>query len=419
MDKKLKEKAVEMLISKKGDPRITYAEIELATGYSRRQLMRMSKRIDEEGAKAVLEHGNAGRKPATAATEDEVAYIRRLKEPYPSITMAQLRDIFIEDVILNPARADDVERYGLVARSKSWFRDLYRREGWTSPAQRPCRAGGGRETHPVREPMPRRGMLVQVDGTPYDWFGDGDARVLHLAVDDATTEVLAGAFMPTECVRGYARMAERMVASHGVPEAVYSDKHSVFVSAKGASATQFSMMMSDLGVRQVLAGSPQAKGRVERYNLTEQLRLVNDIVRFGIGGYDELDAWFNDFYAAYLNSKFSFPPSDPSSAFREPPEGYDPGRVFRIRLTRIARGGMISYEMGLYLMVDSDGVIYDPGEGVRVNVYVDVWTDGLYVERYGKRYTCVLAAVRRHKKPELVDSQKELQELLDKMGRRS
>lgn len=419
MDKKLKEKAVEMLISKKGDPRITYAEVELATGYSRRQLMRMSKRIDEEGAKAVLEHGNAGRKPATAATEDEVAYIRRLKEPYPSITMAQLRDIFIEDVILNPARADDVERYGLVARSKSWFRDLYRREGWTSPAQRPCRADGGRETHPVREPMPRRGMLVQVDGTPYDWFGDGDARVLHLAVDDATTEVLAGAFMPTECVRGYARMAERMVASHGVPEAVYSDKHSVFVSAKGASATQFSMMMSDLGVRQVLAGSPQAKGRVERYNLTEQLGLVNDIVRFGIGGYDELDAWFNDFYAAYLNSKFSFPPSDPSSAFREPPEGYDPGRVFRIRLTRIARGGMISCEMGLYLMVDSDGVIYDPGEGVRVNVYMDVWTDGLYVERYGKRYTCVLAAVRRHKKPELVDSQKELQELLDKMGRRS
>ena len=59
MDKKLKEKAVEMLISKKGDPRITYAEIELATGYGRRQLMRMSKRIDEEGAKAVLEHGNA------------------------------------------------------------------------------------------------------------------------------------------------------------------------------------------------------------------------------------------------------------------------------------------------------------------------------------------------------------------------
>ena len=80
---------------------------------------------------------------------------------------------------------------------------------------------------------------------------------------------------------------------------------------------------------------------------------------------------------------------------------------------------MISYEMGLYLMVDSDGVIYDPGEGVRVNVYMDVWTDGLYVERYGKRYTCVLAAVRRHKKPELVDNQKELQELLDKMGRRS
>lgn len=421
MDKKTKERAVELLVSKKGNPEITYAEIEQATGYSRRQLMRMSKRIDEEGAQAVLEHGNAGRKPACAATEEEVAYIRRLKEPYRSITIAQLRDIYIEDVIENPDKAGDVERYGLAPRSKSWFRDLFAREGWVSPASRPCRADGGRQTHPLREPAPRRGMLVQVDGTPFDWFGDGDARVLHIAVDDATTEVLAGCFMPTECIRGYARMTERMVLAHGAPEALYSDKHSVFVSTKGRAKgpTQYAMMLSDLGIRQILAGSPQAKGRVERYNYTEQLRLVNDIIRFGVRDYDHLDSWFNEFYAAYLNAKFSFPPAEASSAFRPLPEGFEPASVFRVRHERIARNGMISYEMGLYLMVDGDGVVYDPGEGVRVNLYIDVWTEEMYVERYGKRYACVLASVRRHEKTELVGNQKELQELLDKMGRRS
>ena len=308
-----------------------------------------------------------------------------------------------------------MERYGLVARSKSWFRELFRREGWKSPAQKPERAHCGRVAHPIRDPMPRRGMLVQVDGTPYDWFGGGDARVLHLAVDDATTEVLAGCFMPLECMRGYARMAERMVRRSGAPEAVYSDKHSVFRSTKAGTATQLAMMLDDLGIRMIFANTPQAKGRVERYNLTGQLRLVNDIIRFGIEGYDQLDSWFNEFYVAYLNRKFSFPPVEPGSEFSPLPEGFDYSSVFRIRLTRVARGGMISYEMGLYWMVDGDGELYDPGEDVKVNLFIDVWTEEMYVERYSKRYRCVLCGVREHKKAELVGNQKELQDLLSKM----
>ena len=415
MDKKAKAKAIELLVAKKGDLSLTYADIERKTGYSRRQLIRISKQIDERGAEAAAEHGNTGRKPATTATEDELRYLREFKKPYESITIAQFRDIFVEDVIENPDRRDDVERYGLVARSKSWFRELFRREGWKSPAQKPERAHGGRVAHPVREPMPRRGMLVQVDGTPYDWFGDGDVRVLHLAVDDATTEVLAGCFMPLECMRGYARMTERMVRRCGAPEAVYSDKHSVFRSAKSGTETQLAMMLSDLGIRMIFASSPQAKGRVERYNLTGQLRLVNDIIRFGIEGYEQLDAWFNEFYVSYLNRKFSFPPAEPESEFRRLPEGFGYSSVFRIRLTRIARGGMISYEMGLYWMVDGDGELYDPGEGVRVNLFIDVWTEEMYVERYGKRYPCVLCGVREHRKAELIDNQKELQGLLKKM----
>lgn len=415
MDRKTKTKAIELLVAKRNDPSLTYADIERKTGYSKRQLIRISKQIDERGADGAGTHGNAGRKPATAASEDEVRYLREFKRPYESITIAQFRDIFIEDVIENPDKRDDVERYGLVARSKSWFRELFRREGWKSPAQKPERAHGGRVAHPVREPMPRRGMLVQVDGTPYDWFGNGDARVLHLAVDDATTEALSGCFMPAECMRGYARMTERMVRRSGVPEAVYSDKHSVFRSVKAGTQTQLAMMLSDLGVRMIFANSPQAKGRVERYNLTGQLRLVNDIIRFGIEDYDQLDRWFNEFYIDYLNRKFSFPPAEPGSEFRRLPEGFGYSSVFRIRLTRIARGGMISYEMGLYWMVDPNGELYDPGEGVKVSLFIDVWTEEMYVERYGKRYLCVLCGVREHRKAELVDNQKELQDLLKRM----
>ena len=40
--------------------------------------------------------------------------------------------------------------------------------------------------------MPNRGILIQIDGTPYDWFGNGKMCSLHLAVDDSTDEMLVG-----------------------------------------------------------------------------------------------------------------------------------------------------------------------------------------------------------------------------------
>lgn len=61
MDKKTKAKAIELLIAKKSNPSLTYADIERKTGYSRRQLIRISKQIDERGAEGAAEHGNAGR----------------------------------------------------------------------------------------------------------------------------------------------------------------------------------------------------------------------------------------------------------------------------------------------------------------------------------------------------------------------
>ena len=137
MERAKREKALRLLARKKSDPKITYADIELETGYSKRQLIRLSKRLDQEDVGSVLVHGNSGSRPHNASSEDEVRYLRRLKEPYPNVTIAHFRDIYIEDVIENPAKADDVQRYGLVRRGPTWFRELFAREGWTSARRAP------------------------------------------------------------------------------------------------------------------------------------------------------------------------------------------------------------------------------------------------------------------------------------------
>jgi AraC-like DNA-binding protein len=416
MDKATKERALRLLAEKKSNAQITYSDIETETGYSRRQLMRLSKRLETESESEVLAHGNSGSRAHNAASDEELRVIRELKSPYPNVTIAHFRDIYIEDVIENPARAGDVERYGLVPRSASWFRRLFEREGWRSPAQRgPRRDGDGRQ-HPKRLPLPRAGMMAQVDGTPHDWFGGGRPWCMHLAVDDATTGVLAGWFMERECMRGYARMMREAVTRHGIPRSMYSDKDSVFRAVKDGSPTQFALMMRDLGIRMIFANSPQAKGRVERHNSTAQMRLPTDIVRFGIRDYDEPNAWFNEFYAPYLNMKFSYAPLDPTSDFVPLPGGLDLSEVFRTRETRLARGCSISYGGAIYMMADADGVVLEVPDDTKLDVHVDAITEEMYVERSGKRWPCVEVAKRERQGTFFgIQDRRELQRHLSEM----
>lgn len=419
MDKDTKELALHLLIQKQSDLHLTYELIERETGYSKRQLIRLSSDLQEKDMESIMTHGNAGRKPVTTASDQEVSYLREMKKPYPLITVAQFRDIFIEDVIENPKKKSEVKKYRLKPRSISWFRELFIKEGWTSPAQKAIREEGSHVTHPIRKPRPCRGELVQIDGTPFDWFGDGRVYTLHLAVDDATTEVLAGWFMPTECTCGYCRMMRLILEKYGVPEALYSDRDSVFRSVKGGGITQYAMMMEDLHIQTIFALSAQSKGRIERYNGTAQLRLPNDIKRFGINhDYNELNKWFNDFYIKYMNRKFAFTPLDPHDAFICLPKDFDYSEVFRIRETRRMSHNMFSYKTAMYSLFNSDGELMTFQDKTTVNIYTDVFTEELYAIRYGKRYSCMQVGENARDKSQKIENQKDLQEFLNDYRRK-
>jgi hypothetical protein len=394
----------------------TYTEIEQRSGYGKRQLIRMMQELREgKSTASVLVHGNTGRQPVTTASEEEYQYLREFKKPYPVITIAQFRDIFIEDVISNPEMQGDVKKYDLKPRSESWFRQLFLKEGWISPAEKPVRTDGSHVTHPIRKPMAQRGQLLQIDGTDFDWLGTGENYTLHSAVDDATTEILSGSFMPNECMRGYALMMRTVLIKYGKPLSIYSDQHSIFRSVRNHAISQFGMMMQDLGIHMIFAQSSQAKGRIERYNQTNQLRLVNDAIRFKIKDYSQLNRWYNDFYCGYLNRKFSFSPLDPNDAYIEMPEGYDYSKIFRARFERTISAGMFSVGNTIYSPVNEDGEVIHIQNGAKVKLFIDVQTEELYMERYGKRYTCVQVCQRKRSPVEEVENQKELAAYLRKV----
>lgn len=73
-------------------------------------------------------------------------------------------------------------------------------------------------------------------------------------------------------------MLEILVTKYGIPENIYCDKHTVLISPIDGNLTQFGHMCEDLGINIIAANTPQAKGKVEKWNNTIQNRLINDII---------------------------------------------------------------------------------------------------------------------------------------------
>lgn len=409
-EKKNKELAIRLLREKLSNEMLwTYEEISNLTHLSKSSLIRIMKAIlEKKDTVSILLHGNAGKKSHKAASDQEINFIRNLKLQYPVITIAQFRDIFIEDFYMNPNKQDIVSSFGLHLRSLSWFRNLFITEGWSSPHMRHT-LKTNHSIHLIRVPSTKSGFLVQIDGTPFDWFGSGEMWTLHLAVDDATSDVLSGYFMPTERQLGYCHMMKYLFEEYGVPSTLYSDRHTIFHNKTG-ELTQFGQMMNDLGIRMIFAGSPQAKGRIERYNGTCQSRLPNDIKRFGIKDYDELNVWFNTTYRKYLNQKFARNPIDPHSAFM--PIEVNLSEIFTLRYIRKINNGIFSFQKNYYAPVDDDGKPYFIKSNTEVNVRIDVFTEDVFIIRYGKVIHCKIVSSRTYRQTSTAENQKELSLLL-------
>lgn len=108
--KKSKELALSLLSDKlRESKQITYLDIQQLTGYSKRQLIRLSKElINEKDMEDILHHANEGRIPVNKATTNEIKFICEFKTPYPNITITQFMDIYHEDIIYNPECKDVV-----------------------------------------------------------------------------------------------------------------------------------------------------------------------------------------------------------------------------------------------------------------------------------------------------------------------
>ncbi len=183
--------------------------------------------------------------------------------------------------------------------------------------------GKSRKKVKIHQERPRRlreGELVQIDGSPHDWF-EGRAPKCNLTVfiDDATSKLKALHFSPAETTEAYMHTLSDYLAAHGRPAALYSDKHGIFRvnhADKEGELTQFTRALKTLDIEPIHANTPQAKGRVERANKTLQDRLVKEMRLAGINSIEQANQFIPGFIEDY-NRRFAVEPASSDNAHRK------------------------------------------------------------------------------------------------------
>jgi len=284
-----------------------------------RQVRRLIAAYRKEGA-AGLAHGNRGC-ASSRRTSEEVR--KRILELARSDYQDYNDTHFTEKL---------AEQHGIGV-SRSTVRRLRRSIGQGSPRKRrPPRHRRRRQRYA------QPGMLLQLDGSPHDWLeGRGPTLALIAAIDDATNEVPYALFREAEDAAGYFELMQAISQSHGLPQAVYADRHTIFQSPAKATVeqqlagepprSQFGRLMDELAIELIEARSPQAKGRVERLFGTLQDRLVKALREANACTLEEA----NQVLMAYLpkfNARFSVPSEQTGSVYRPWPKDLQPERVF-------------------------------------------------------------------------------------------
>lgn len=292
--------------------RITNREGATALGVTPRQFQRLKQRVRVGGPLALRHQGRGQPSPRRLSVAVRAQVQTLLQERY-----AGFNDTHVTEKLQ--------ELHGLTI-SRESVRRLRAALGWTAVHRR--RPAQHRRRRP-REAA--AGQLVQLDGSPFPWLEDrGPTLTLLGAIDDATSEVLALHFRPTEDLHGYATILHELCTRYGLPVTLYGDGINILIRtdthwtlreqlAGAQDPTRLGAVLQALGIGYVRAYSPQAKGRVERLWATLQDRLVSELRLRRIATADAANAFLPTFRADF-NRRFAHPAAAPAVWRRRPPD---------------------------------------------------------------------------------------------------
>jgi transposase len=295
-------------------------------GLSERGFRKLLSRYRTEGDRAVV-HGLRG-------CSSNRQFPERLKKQALRIVQREYRD-FGPTLAAEYLQAD----HGLEVSRETLRKWLLEAGLWRAKARRLERV------HVWRARRSSRGELVQWDTSVHAWLEErGPQRMLLVGlIDDATNELFAR-FVMADNTEEHLRVFRQYVERHGRPQAVYTDKASLFEptlapgwkqdEARPKAETQIGRALRELRIERIAAQSPQAKGRIERCFGTLQDRLVKALRKAKIKTLDEANQFLQHSFLPFWNQRFTVPPASAVDAHRAVSPDTNLDSVFSLAETR-------------------------------------------------------------------------------------
>ena len=311
------------------DKKRTGKEAANALHISERQIWRKVKSVKEQG-EIGIKHKNQFHKPIHTIPDETKKRIIELKlsDNYCDTNFTHFRELLEERENIHIS-----------------YTPLYRL--LTEAGIKSKKKHKDRKTHRRRKRKVHEDDMAQADGTPFDWFKDGNMYSLHGFIDNATGKVLGLYMCEHECLLGYLEATRQMLTNHGSPKCVYPDKYSVFFPAKAQKltveeqlegkdkpTTQFGRIMEELGIEMFPASTSQAKGRVERLWETLQDRLITEFKINGIKTIEEANNFLPNYIKKY-NKRFAVIPESEENKFVKIPDYIDLDILLSSKFTRV------------------------------------------------------------------------------------
>lgn len=362
------------------DGKRTGKEAANALKISERQIWRKVKSVKENGDIGI-KHKNSFNKPKNAISDELKEKIIQLKlsNDYCDANFTHFKELLEEreNIIISYTPLYNIlNNAGINSKKKHKDRKIHRR----------------------RKRKEHEGDLVQADGTPFDWFNDGNMYSIHGFIDDATGKVLGLYMCEHECLLGYLEVTRQMLTNYGSPKCLYPDKYSVFFPAKSQKVTteeelegkekpttQFGRIMDFLGIEMFPASTSQAKGRVERLWETLQDRLITEFKLNDIKTIEQANEFLIKYIKKY-NKKFAVEPKSSESKFVKIPSYINLDLLLTSKFTRVIdASGSFTIKNKKFQILNNKIL-----PNVKVNIYMSKKI-GIIVEHNNTQYKVVCA----------------------------
>ncbi len=244
------------IITKVSQGKITISNAVLLLNRSRRTIERYLNQYQQLGIQFIV-HGNIGKNPVNKINNKLKLKVQSLiKKKYYDVNLQHLSEL------LNNNEDIQVKRETL----RTWAHDIHHVK----------RAKRRRSiVRKKRERMQSAGLLLQMDGSTHQWFGNDKACLIAI-IDDATSEIHAE-FFKSETTYGCLKVMRDFIEKKGLFKALYVDKAGIFAGPKRCHFSQMQRACEELGIEIIFANSAQGKGRIERAFDTCQDRLIPEL----------------------------------------------------------------------------------------------------------------------------------------------